>query len=408
MDENKKGGVIAWVVLIIIIIIGAVYFMRPAPKQAEQAVQNTQTTPEAAAPKIAEIPDGPIVLGAMDPLTGEGAVYGIPLQNATKLAVDEINAAGGIKGHQIQLIWEDSKCNPQDGTSAAQKLVSVDKVSYIISGDCSGAALAAAAITEPAGVMLFSAAASSPDLSSAGDLVFRSYPSDAMAGRVIASYSVKQLKDLKVAVISEQTDYAQGLRKSFTAAAKEFGAEVVGDETYNTGDTDFRTQILKLKAAAPDVLYSVPQTPVSGIQILKQLKENDLKATFLVSDTMIGADTIAKNKKWFVDIYSPSPDLDATRPVTKRFLENFQAAYKHAPEFPAYMAGAYDQVYMLKEAFETVGLKQTDVRDWLYNVKNWPGALGDTSFDSNGDPIIGYHIKHIVDGEMKDLGSYTP
>ncbi|MBI2475024.1 ABC transporter substrate-binding protein [Candidatus Uhrbacteria bacterium] len=395
----KSNSAILWAIAIVIVILGIVYFSKPGPEAPATPMEG-----EAAF----EIPDGPIVLGAMDPLTGEGAVYGIPLQNATMLAVNEINAAGGVKGHQLQLVWEDSKCNPQDGGAAAQKLIEVDKVSFIISGDCSGAALAAATLTEPAGVMLFSAAASSPDLSTAGDLVFRSYPSDAMAGRVIASYVIKQLSVKKVAVISEQTDYAQGLRGSFTTASKEFGAEVVGDETYNTGDTDFRTQILKLKSVSPDSLYVVPQTPVTGVQILKQLKESGFKAVILVSDTMLGSDTISQNKALYADVYSPTPELDASRPVTKRFLDNFQAAYDHAPEFPAYMAAAYDQVYMLKDAFEKVGIDQKAVRDWLYEVENWPGALGDTSFDQYGDPIIGYHIKHVVNGEQQDLGAYTP
>lgn len=393
----KPNSAIIWVIAIVIVVLGVVYFSKPAPE-----------APVVEEKVSVEIPEGPIVLGAMDPLTGEGAVYGIPLQNATMLAVNEINAAGGVNGHELKLVWEDSKCNPQDGTSAAQKLIEVDKVKFIVSGDCSGAALAAAAITEPAGAMLFSAAASSPDLTTAGDLVFRSYPSDAMAGRVIASYVIKQLSAKKVAVISEQTDYAQGLRGSFTNAAKEFGAEVVGDETYNTGDTDFRTQILKLKTSDPDTLYVVPQTPVTGVQILKQLKENGFEAIMLVSDTMLGADIISVNKDLYADVYSPTPELDSNRPVTKRFLDNFEAATGHAPEYPAYMAAAYDQIYMLKDAFEEVGTDPKAVRDWLYNVKDWYGALGDTSFDEFGDPIIGYHIKHIVSGESQDLGAYTP
>ncbi|MBI5369895.1 ABC transporter substrate-binding protein [Candidatus Uhrbacteria bacterium] len=397
--SGKSSSALLWVIAIVIVVLGIVYFSKPAPKAPEEQAQPTAQ---------ATIPEGPIVLGAMDPLTGDGAVYGIPLQNATMLAVNEINAAGGIDGHQLQLVWEDSKCNPQDGSSAAQKLIEVDKIKFIVSGDCSGAALAAAALTEPAGVMLFSAAASSPDLSTAGDLVFRSYPSDAMAGDVIASYSIKKLGTKKVSVISEQTDYAQGLRKSFTAAAAEYGAEVVADETFNTGDTDFRTQVLKISTAAPDVLYIVPQTPAAGIQILKQLKENGFKGQLLVSDVMLGSDTIAKNKTLYADIYSPTPELDSTREVTKRFLDNFQAAYGHAPEYPASMAAAYDQIYMLKDAFPVSGVDPLKVRDWLYAVKNWPGALGDTSFDQNGDPIIGYHIKHFVNGETIDLGAYTP
>lgn len=400
--SEKTNSAVAWIILALLVIAGIILFSRPS------SAPETQKSAEVAEEQGPLIPDGPIVLGAMDPLTGEGAVYGIPLKDATMLAVNEINASSGVDGHQFQLIWEDSKCNPQDGSTAAQKLVEVDKVKFIVSGDCSGAALAAATLTEPAGVMLFSAAASSPDLSTAGDLVFRSYPSDAMAGKVIASYSIKKLSKSNAAVISEQTDYAQGLRGAFTKSVVDFGGKVVADETYNTGDTDFRTQILKLKVAGPDVIYVVPQTPVSGVQILKQMQENGLVVTLLVSDTMLGTDTIANNKTLFVDVYSPTPELDQSRGVTKRFLDNFKAAYNRDPEYPAYMAAAYDQMYMLKEAFEKVGTDPLKVRDWLYAVESWPGALGDTSFDENGDPIIGYNIKRIENGVVSDLGAYAP
>lgn len=396
MNNRQRGGALVWVIIAVLVILGIAYW----------AGQRT-TTPGGPPASGAEIPSGPIVLGAMTPLSGEAIVYGEPLQRATNMAVEEINAAGGVDGHPIQLIWEDSKCTPQDGTTAAQKLVEVDKVKFIIGTGCSGETLAAAEITEPAGVLLFSAAASSPDVTNAGDFVFRTYPSDGVGGQVLATYLYNELGKRRLAIVSELTDFAQGLRKTMHSTFESLGGAVVASETYATGDTDFRTQLLKIKATSADAVYIVPQTPVSGNLVLKQLRENNVVGQVLVADPMLGKDDIAANAALYTSVYSATPELDPSRPVTQRYLTNYKTKYGKDPEFPAYQASSYDQVYMLKEAFETVGTDPAAVRDWLYKVKDWPGAIGDITIDANGDPIIGYHIKLIESGELKDLGAYS-
>ncbi len=397
--STKSNSAFLWVIAIVIVVLGVVYFSKPAPE-----VLPVESDAEE---KAVVIPDGPIILGAMAPLSGEAVIYGNAFKSATDLAVEQINAAGGVNGHQLQLIWEDEKCTPQDGATVAQKLVEVDKVKYLIGSVCSGSTLAAAAITEPAGVLLFSAGASSPDLSTAGDFVFRTYPSDGVGGQVLSAYVFKELGKKKLAVLSEQTDYAQGLRKTFTNTFAQLGGEVVSDETYITGDTDFRTQILKMKSADPDVVFVNPQTPVSGTLVLKQLKENGVQVQVLINDAMLSLDTIKQNGSLFEGVYSATPELDSSREPTKKFLDAYQARYQKATEYPAYLASAYDQVYMLKEAFEEVGIEPAAVRDWLYQVKDWPGALGDITIDENGDPLIGYHIKVIISAEIQDKGSYS-
>lgn len=393
----KPNSAIIWVIAIVIVVLGVVYFSQPAPE-----------VPVVEEKVSAEIPEGPIVLGAMTPLSGEAVVYGEGQRQIIDLAVEEINTAGGVNGHQLQLIWEDDKCSPQDGTTATQKLVEVDKVKFIIGQLCSGPTLAAAEITEPAGVILFSAGASSPDLTTAGDFVFRTYPSDGIGGQVLATYLYKELGKRKLATISELTDYAQGLRTTMEGTFKSLGGEVSASETYNTGDTDFRTQLLKIKSSGADAVYIDPQTPVSGNLVLKQLRENDLSGQVLVNDTMLGKEDITNNASLYSDVYGATPELNKTRPVTKRYFDNYVAKYGKEPAFPAYYASAYDLVYILKQAFEEVGTDPAAVRDWLYKVKDWPGALGDITIDENGDPIIGYNIKQIINGEITDKGAYTP
>ncbi len=400
---EKSNKALGWVVIVAVILLGFIYLSKSSSPEV-QPVEEVAEEEEV----VVEIPDGPIILGAMTPLSGEAVVYGEPIQRATNLAVEEINAAGGVNGHELQLIWEDSKCAPQEGTTAAQKLVEVDQVGIVIGTTCSGSTLAAIEITEPAGVLLFSAAASSPDITDAGDFVFRTYPSDGIGGEILATYTYKELAKTKLAIISELTDYPQGLRAVFADTFTGLGGELVADETYATGDTDFRTQILKVKAAEADVVYVSVQTPISGTLILKQLKENGIEAQVVVNDVMISEEIISENEDLYTNIYGAIPELDETREVTARYLANYEARYGNAAEFPAYMASAYDQVFILAEAMSEVGVSAEALRDYLYTVENWPGALGDITIDGNGDPIIGYNIKLLDNAVITDLGAYTP
>ncbi len=400
--STKSNSALLWVIAIVIVVLGVVYFSKSTQNESGP----DQTTPENTQ-ATAEIPEGPIVLGAMAPLSGEAVLYGVAFKSATDLAVEEINAAGGVDGHELRVVWEDSKCSPQDGATVAQKFVEVQKLKYLIGTVCSGSTLAAAEITEPAGVLLLSAGASSPDLTTAGDYVFRTYPSDGVGGQILATYAFKELKKMKVAILSEQTDYAQGLRETFKNTFAELGGEVVADETYNTGDTDFRTQILKIKAAEPDVIFVDPQTPVSGVLVLKQLQENSLSAQVLVNDAMLSDETVKENAAYYENTYSATPELDESREQTKKMLVAYQARYNKAPDYPAYLASSYDQVYLLAQAFSEVGTDPAAVRDWLYNVRDWPGAIGDITIDENGDPLIGYSIKKVTGGKIESLGAYS-
>ena len=276
-----KGVKVFWGIVALAIIIIVVALVR---------------TP-ASGPSTADTgaSSGTISVGAVVPLTGDGASYGVPIRRAGELAVEEINAAGGIAGKQVSVVWEDGKCEGKEATSAAQKLINVDQVKVIMGGVCSSETLAMAPLAETAKVLVVSPSATSPDITAAGDFIFRTSPSDAAAGSVAAEYAYSKMGAKKAAVISQTTDYAQGLRKVFTTRFKALGGEVVADETYNAGDTDMRTQILKVKTGAPDVIYLLPQADVSGILILKQLKANGVTAKLLSAEAMIGRNTVAQN-----------------------------------------------------------------------------------------------------------------
>ena len=233
------------------------------------ACAQQQAPPQSSGQQQTQL-QGSYKIGVMVPLSGDAAAYGLPIQKALKIALDEVNANGGVNGKKLEPIYEDSKCSPKDGNAAAQKLVNIDGVKIIIGGVCSGETLGAAPITESNKVILFSPSATSPDITKAGDFVFRDAPSDAYAGVIASNYAYNDLNSKKAAIISESTDYAQGLRKVFKENFARVGGEIVADETYNPEDTDFRTQVTKVKAANPDVVYLVPQAPPKGILLIKE------------------------------------------------------------------------------------------------------------------------------------------
>ncbi|MBI2655337.1 ABC transporter substrate-binding protein [Candidatus Woesearchaeota archaeon] len=343
---------------------------------------------------------GTYKIGVMYPLTGDGAAYGLPIQRTTKIAIDEINAQGGVNGRKLEVIYEDSKCNPKDGNAAAQKLVNLDKVKVIIGGVCSGETLGAAPITEAAKVVLISPSATNPDITNAGDFVFRLAPSDAFAGVVASNYAFNDLKAKKAAVISETTDYAQGLRKVFKENFAKLGGEIVADETFNPEDTDFRTQVTKAKASNPDVIYLVPQTVPKGILLVKQVKEAGVTKQLLTPEVLLGRNTIAENAADLEGLIGVEQKFDDKAPKAAAVLGKYkQQANEEAP-FPFYMSAAYDAVYLVSDAIAKNGYDGEKIRDYLYAVDGYEGAGGKVTIDGKGDVVMDFSVKQVKSGEL--------
>lgn len=369
------------------------------------ACQTQQPTAQQPSVKVDRQPTGQASynIGVMLPLTGDGAAYGLPIQKAIKIAFDEINAKGGVNGARLDPIYEDSKCNPKDGNAAAQKLVSFDKVKVIIGGVCSGETLGAAPITEQNKVVLISPSATSPDITNAGDFVFRLAPSDAFAGVVASDYAYDDLGARKAAVISETTDYAQGLRKVFKENFANLGGEIVADETFNPEDTDFRTQVTKAKAANPDVIYVVPQTVPKGVLLVKQIKEAGATQQLLTAEVLIGRNVISENAADMEGLIGIEQKFDDKSQKAAPLLSKYkQQANEDAP-FPFYMSAAYDAVYLVSDAIMKNGYDGQKIKDYLYAVENYDGAGGKITIDENGDVVMDFNVKQAKSGELVTL-----
>ena len=329
----------------------------------------------------------PFRVGVMESVTGPGETYGTVMVQAKQMAADEINDAGGIDGRMLELIVEDSKCGGQDAITAYNKLTDVEGVKIILGTSCSGAMLGAAPLAEEDGVVLFSASATNPDIAEAGDYIFRTAINDNKlgvdTGNVLWSDEV-----LKLATITEQTDYAEGVRLTTVAQFEKRGGSVVAAERYASDATDFRSQLTKLLGENPDGIHLAAQSEFTGGTIVKQARELGFSGPIYTESVASGTTAleIAGDAADGMKAIIPSPDLGSTK--GQEFLSNFKARYGYTT-LPWFLGSAYDNVYIAAECLKKTGDDQDadGFRDCLYDI-TWSGAIGDDySFDAKGEVV---------------------
>jgi branched-chain amino acid transport system substrate-binding protein len=327
----------------------------------------------------------PFVIGAMDSVTGIGESYGTVIVQAKQMAVDDINAAGGVDGRPLELVIEDSRCNAQDAITAYRKLTDADQVKIILGTTCSGAMLGAAPLAEAEGVILFSASATSPDLEDAGDYIFRTAINDAKLG-VDAGNAMWVDGVRNLVTINENTDYAEGVVKTSVEHFEELGGSVVAVEKYGSDTVDFRTQLTKLIAENPDAILLAAQSEFTGGTIIKQARE--LGFTGQIYSEVVSTGTtaleIAGDAATGLKAIIPSPDLETSK--GKDFLANFRSRYGYVT-LPWFIGSAYDDVQIAAACLAQTGDDQDadGFRDCLYDI-TWSGAIGDGySFDEKGE-----------------------
>lgn len=340
--------------------------------------------------------DGTVIkIGYLGPLTGDAASYGVDTFNGTKMKVDEINAKGGINGAMIELIAEDGRCTGADAMNAAQKLINVDGVIAIIGGQCSGETLAAAPIAEAAGIPMISPISSSPDVTAAGEFVFRNYPSDALKTTAMAQYFADEGIET-IAMITENTDFAMAFRASLKESLPE-GA-VVFDEVVAPGTKDFRTLVTRLKGVEFDMFFPNGQTDAIIAAMMEQIAEQGIETPAIghdVADSVTLAELAgdAVNEMFIINV----PTAGEGTSFERSFVEKYGAPQASI----AWPAHAYDAMGVLAEAIENAGTDGAAIRDWLYNMSSYGGIIGRFSFDENGDVTgLAYALKQFQDGAI--------
>ena len=334
-----------------------------------------------------EADDAPFRIGVMESVSGPGETYGNVAVRSKQMAADEINDSGGINGRMLELVVEDSKCGAQDAITAYKKLTSVDGIKIILGTSCSSAMLGVAPLAEADGVILFSGLASNPDIADAGDYIFRTQISDVEVGintgNVLWADGIRTL-----ATITEETDYAEGVRRTSVAQFEKNGGEVVAAERYASDITDFRSQLTKLLTAKPDALHVVPQAEFAAGTILKQVRELGYEGPIYGETITVGTTSldIAGDAATGLKAITAAPDPDNEK--AQEVLTNFRDRYDYIT-LPWHLGSAYDDVYITAECLKKTGDDQDadGFRDCLYGI-TWTGAIGyDYSFDENGEVV---------------------
>ncbi|MEW5785964.1 MAG: ABC transporter substrate-binding protein [Bacillota bacterium] len=339
-----------------------------------------------------------IKIGAIFPLTGEIATFGQSSQEAIELALEEVNAAGGVLGKQVEIIFYDNKGTAAESSLAAEKLIESDGVVAILGPVASTNTLAAAPVAQDAGVVLMSPTSTNPAVTEVGDFIFRSCFIDPFQGQVAAQFALEDLEGKTAAILTDMgSDYSKGLRDVFEEAFTAGGGEVLVKEGFTDQDKDFTAILTTVKAADPDVVYIPSYYGTAGL-ILKQADEQGIDAYFLGADGWDSPQLFelagdAANGGFFTNHYSP----DASSPELDAFVAAYEAKYNgKTPD--ALAALAYDAAKLMFDAIERAGsVDSLAIRDALAATDGFVGVSGTITFDEFRNPIKSAVIIEIVD-----------
>ena len=350
-----------------------------------------------------------IKVGEFASLTGSEATFGQSSHKGTQLAVDEINAGGGILGKKMELLTEDNQSQAGQSSTVVRKLISSDGVVAMLGEVASSRSMEAAPICQESKIPMISPASTNPKVTEAGDYVFRVCFIDPFQGTVMANFARKTLQLNSVAVLSDvKSDYSMGLAKFFKAGFTAGGGKIIADQNYSGGDKDFNAQLTAIKATNPDGVFLPGYYTEVGL-IALQAKQLGLNVPIFGGDgwessSLVPIGGAALEGDYFSTHYSP----EDTSPAVQSFVKDYKAKYNN--ETPDAMAAlGYDSAKILADAMKRAG--STDgakVRDALAAEKNFAGVTGNITMDANRNASKPAVILAIKNGAFKYVQTIAP
>jgi branched-chain amino acid transport system substrate-binding protein len=345
-----------------------------------------------------------IKIGANLEMTGNNATFGKSASNGTKLAIKQINDAGGILGKKLTLVVADNKSEAAEAANSMQKLITQDKVVAVIAPIASSSVIAGAQVNQDNKVLAISPTASNPKVTvdpatnKVRDYMFRAAFIDPFQGAVMANFATKSLKAKTAAIyIDNSSDYAKGLGQFFKETFIKNGGQIVAEEAYLAKDTDFKATLTKIKVVNADVIF-VPGYYQEVGMLIKQAREIGLMMPVLGGDgwdsaklpEIAGAQAL--NNTFFANHYSP----DDNSPAIKTFVESYKKEYNETPD--AFAALAYDATMMVIEAIKRANSVDTvKIKDELAKTKDYAAVSGLITLNATHDAV-----KSAVIIEMKN------
>lgn len=372
-----------------------------APKQT--GGDTPSTNPGTETPGTAE--GDTIRIGVNYELSGAVATYGTNLNDGIKLAFEEINAAGGVLGKQIETVVFDNKSEDTESANVSARLATRENVVALLGPATSGNTKAASPAAMQNKIPLISGSATADDVTidsngNVRDYIFKTCFSDSFQGVMMAEFALGDLNGKKAAILADSTsDYAQGLAKAFKETFTAGGGEIVSEEAYVAKDTDFRAVLTSIKNQNPEILFVPGYYEETGL-IARQARELGLDVPMLGADGYESpklseiAGAAGLEKVFYSSHYSPNDEAENV----VAFNGAFEAKYSKKPD--AFNALGYDMAYLLKDAIERAGEATPEaIKAALEATEGFVGVTGVVSIDENHNPVKSVTIIEMVDGE---------
>ena len=330
----------------------------------------------------------PVTLGAIEDLTGPASRYGVPIRNGFELALDEINAHGGVlKGRRLAIIFKDSVGNKDLAVQAAEALIAEDKVPLLLGPTLSTEMLAVGPVANGRHVPILGTSTTAAGITAIGPYVFRTALPETDVLPVVLSAAQRRFGIRKVAVLYGDDDaFTRSGYEVIKTALTKLGVETVATETFATRDTDFSAQMTRIKALGPDaVVVSALVEAASGILLearaqgfppeIRFIGGNGFNSPKLGEIAGDAADGTLVGSPWFIG---------KTDPASAKFVADYQAKYKQDPD--PFAAQAYDALHIVAAALDAAGAAEPDrIRDALVKTR-WSGVTGPFAFTAGRDP----------------------
>jgi branched-chain amino acid transport system substrate-binding protein len=349
-----------------------------------------------------------IVVGHYASMTGSIAHFGQDTDKAVRLALDQINAAGGIRGRLLKVVTLDTRGDSAEASNAVSRLIDVEKVTALIGEVSSSLSLAGGRVAQRRKIPMVSPSSTNPKVTQVGDYIFRVCFLDPFQGKVMARFARETLHLDKVAVLKDiKNDYSIGLADAFTKAFTEAGGTIAVEQSYSQGDTDFSAQLTAIKGAQAQGIF-VPGYYSEVGAIARTAQRLGLKVPLLGGDGWDAPDLLkiagdALDGSFFSNHFA----IDVATDQAKRFVADFTTKYNVGPT--GLGALGYDALMVLADAMRRApSFEPSAIRDALATTKDFQGVTGSISMDANRDAQKSAVVLRIKDGKAQFEASVAP
>jgi branched-chain amino acid transport system substrate-binding protein len=339
-----------------------------------------------------------IVIGHLASMTGGQATFGQQTDQGLRLALEEINAAGGVKGRKIRVITEDTQSKQEEAATAVTKLISRDNVTAILGEIASSNSLAAGPIAQANKVPMISPGSTNPAVTEKGDYIFRICFIDPYQGEALAKYVANDMKLTRAAILRDvKSDYSMGLADFFKNTFTSLGGTIVADSSYSGGDSDFKSQLTTIKSANPQLIF-VPGYYTEIGQIAVQARDLGITIPLVGGDGWESPKLIEIGGKALEGcFYSNHYHVDDPSPMVHEFVAAYEKKYGAKPD--AMAALGYDSMKFLAAAMERAkSLDGPTLRDEIAKTAGFQGVTGTITLGPDRNPIN----KKLVVLEIRD------